>query len=267
MKHHPSPHPCFRLIGTGVLSLMALAWAAHGFAAQAERNVSCQATSAAHITPVLELYTSEGCSSCPPADRWLSSFKTQARQGQVVAMAFHVGYWDHIGWVDRFAAPAYTQRQRQQAQRLGLRNVYTPQMLLSGSDWPQWRRTPVASFANNREKAEVAIHMQGQQDNGLSVRALVSPLPDKQRAWSGFWALTEDGHSSRVGAGENAGEHLQHDFVVRGFEPLPVLTGTQSLRLSVSKTPLPHGVTQRVNLVVTDPESGKILQALALICV
>ena len=66
----------------------------------------CQARSAATLTPVVELYTSEGCSSCPPADKWLSTLKDDAAKGRVVAQAFHVGYWDYIGWVDRFASPA-----------------------------------------------------------------------------------------------------------------------------------------------------------------
>ncbi len=69
----------------------------------------CQAQSSGPtITPVIELYTSEGCSSCPPAERWLSTLKSQAQQGHVVVQAFHVGYWDYIGWADRFAKPAFT---------------------------------------------------------------------------------------------------------------------------------------------------------------
>ena len=76
---------------------------------------ACKAESAAVIAPGIELYTSEGCSSCPPADRWLSTLKADAGNGGAVVQAFHVGYWDHIGWVDRFAAPAHTARQRQLA--------------------------------------------------------------------------------------------------------------------------------------------------------
>ena len=97
-------------------SLAAFLFAAFSFAtAHAAGDASapaapCRAQSGASRIPVIELYTSEGCSSCPPADRWLSQLKTAASQGKVVAQAFHVGYWDYIGWVDRFASPAYTTR-------------------------------------------------------------------------------------------------------------------------------------------------------------
>src|SRR3569832_721519 len=83
----------------------ALAAASVISSAIAAPNEACQARSPATLTPVVELYTSEGCSSCPPADRWLSALKDDAAKGRVVAQAFHVGYWDYIGWADRFASP------------------------------------------------------------------------------------------------------------------------------------------------------------------
>jgi hypothetical protein len=89
---------------------------------------ACSVQSGPNLTPVLELYTSEGCSSCPPADKWLSGLKPAAAEGKVVVQAFHVGYWDDIGWVDRFASPAHTARQREIAAANGLRNIYTPQL-------------------------------------------------------------------------------------------------------------------------------------------
>ncbi|MGH8858585.1 MAG: DUF1223 domain-containing protein, partial [Polaromonas sp.] len=96
----------------------------------------CTVTSGPTITPVIELYTSEGCSSCPPADKWASSLKDKG----LVVQAFHVGYWDYIGWVDRFAAPAYTARQREIAARNNLRSIYTPQAVLNGRDLSNWSR-------------------------------------------------------------------------------------------------------------------------------
>ena len=92
----------------------------------------CQAESQATLTPVIELYTSEGCSSCPPADLWLSGLKDAAAGGRAVVQAFQVGYWDYIGWVNRFASPVHTARQRQVAawntatrtQRPGLARVF-----------------------------------------------------------------------------------------------------------------------------------------------
>ena len=81
---------------------------------------------------VVELYTSEGCSSCPPADRWLSTLKAPVAQGRVVVQAFHVGYWDYIGWKDRFASKEGTERQRLYARALKQRYVYTPEMVVDG---------------------------------------------------------------------------------------------------------------------------------------
>lgn len=106
-------------------------------------NPSCETRSGERLTPVVELYTSEGCSSCPPADQWLSTLKGKS----VVAQAFHVGYWDYIGWVDRFAKPQHTERQRQLAVANGLRSIYTPKWCAMGGTggvtWvrPPWRRT------------------------------------------------------------------------------------------------------------------------------
>ncbi|RZI98774.1 MAG: DUF1223 domain-containing protein, partial [Haliea sp.] len=94
------------LFATKFIAITALlTWAAASFGMQNQ----CTAHSGPRVTPVLELYTSEGCSSCPPADQWASGFKGK----DLVVQAFHVGYWDYIGWIDRFAAPAYTLRQRQ----------------------------------------------------------------------------------------------------------------------------------------------------------
>ena len=82
---------------------------------------------------VLELYTSEGCSSCPPADRWLSGLKQDDRLWrEIIPIAFHVDYWNYIGWQDRFSSPVYSERQRHYARNKGLSTVYTPGFLLNG---------------------------------------------------------------------------------------------------------------------------------------
>src|SRR5688572_7390063 len=87
---------------------------------------ACTAASPRTIVPVVELYTSEGCNSCPPADRWLSTLKAAP---DVVALAFHVDYWDRLGWKDRFASAAFTQRQANQQASTGARFSYTPQVI------------------------------------------------------------------------------------------------------------------------------------------
>ena len=183
----------------------------------------CEAESAAALVPVLELYTSEGCSSCPPADRWLSSLKPRAAAGRVVVQAFHVGYWDYIGWVDRFASPAHTARQREVASRNGLSSIYTPQLVRNGKDWRDYAR---ALEGGELARARIALHRTGED----AFEASVSPS-DGVGAWSAYWTVTEHGHTSKVKSGENAGELLQHDFVVRQYVPAGEYRGASRLTL------------------------------------
>jgi len=98
----------------------------------------CESRSAARRVALIELYTSEGCNSCPPADRWLSSLQARGfNADRMVPLAFHVDYWDYLGWRDRFAQAGFSVRQRAQAGRGGARSVYTPQLLLNGADLRQ----------------------------------------------------------------------------------------------------------------------------------
>lgn len=218
---------------------------------------ACRAESGPQRVPVVELYTSEGCSSCPPADRWLSGLKAQAAQGQVVAQAFHVGYWDYIGWTDRFAAPSHTARQRELAAARGARNIYTPQLVRDGQDWRQWDR----GLPQARVPAQASLTLV--RTGPDVVEAEVRPHAGAA-AWSAYWTVTEHGHSSKVQAGENSGELLRHDFVVRQYVPAGRYQGTQKLRLRTVPADPAH--PQQVNLVVFDPATLQPLQALSLAC-
>ena len=227
--------------------------AIHAVAAAA----TCEAVSRPLLTPVLELYTSEGCSSCPPADKWLSTLKPAAREGRVVAMAFHVGYWDQLGWVDRFALGASTSRQREVASANKLGNIYTPQLVRNGRDWRDYE----AALLLRAEPAQVRIQLAQLQPD--LVEATVEPAQAGQ-PWAAYWTVTEDGHASKVKAGENAGEFLQHDFVVRQYVPTGARSGTRKLQLRLVA---PDGSAPRAtNLVVVDPTTQRPLQALRLSC-
>jgi hypothetical protein len=219
-------------------------------------GASCQAESGASLTPVIELYTSEGCSSCPPADRWLSTLKDSAAGGKAVVQAFHVGYWDYIGWVDRFASPAHTARQKQIAGSNGLSGIYTPQVVRNGRDWREFTRP-----AAGGEPARAHIGIQrGPSD---AFEANVAPV-DPGGRWSAYWTVTEHGHSSKVKAGENAGEFLQHDFVVRQYVPAGDYQGPAQLVFRA--VPGEAGHPRQINLVVYDKATGKPLQALSVGC-
>ena len=223
----------------------------------------CAASTGAFVTPVLELYTSEGCSSCPPADKWASGFKGK----DVVVQAFHVGYWDYIGWVDRFAAPAHTARQRDLAARNRLRSIYTPQVVVNGRDLPQWRGAE-QRISSQREAAQLRIDLR--QLGADQFEAVVAPVNGAAPvpAWAAYWTVTEHGHNSKVKAGENAGEFLKHDFVVRQYTQAGEYRGADAspkklVFRSMAATP---GHERQVNLVVFDPQGGKTLQALSLQC-
>lgn len=228
--------------------------------AQAAGAAICSAQSGAVQVPVIELYTSEGCSSCPPADQWLSTLKPQAAQGRAVVQAFHVGYWDYIGWADRFASPAHTTRQRQIATVNGLRGIYTPQLVRNGQDWRDYARALPAA-GNTAEPSRAGISLQGTA--GDAFEATVTPAPDV-KSWSAYWTVTEHAHASKVKAGENAGEHLKHDFVVRQYVSAGTYSGAAKLNLRAIAADAAH--PRQINLVVFEPRSGKPLQALSIGC-
>lgn len=239
------PRAGSRLLGT---ALAACALAAPAGPAAAG---TCRAETTAQPPIVVELYTSEGCSSCPPADRWLSSLKGRA---DVLALGFHVNYWDRLGWPDRLASPEVTARQYERNRTLGRANVYTPQVIANGRDWPDWGRGlpsgPVAPAP------QATLERQGDR---VVLRVAAGTDPTRL---TGYWVVLEDGLSSRVRAGENAGRTLQHDHVVRRYVPLAPWPAARGV---VAELTEPSGPARRVAVVLADP-SGRPLQALQLGC-
>ena len=220
-------------------------------AAQAQ---ACAAESEARVPVVVELYTSEGCNSCPPADRWLSTLKDKPG---VLAAAFHVDYWDRLGWKDRFASPLYSERQAQLQAAAGARFSYTPQVLVNGADWRRWPELPAGA-------SSAPLHLMLQRD-GDRVDIKVVPTNDAGRRWSLWWAALEDGHDSDVKAGENSGVRLHHDHVVRHYGSIAPWSGPLVQRVAVPAQG-EGGRALRVIMVVTDAASGAIAQAVQLRC-
>src|SRR5262249_46590197 len=151
--------------------------------------------------PVLvELFTSEGCSSCPPADRALKFLAEQqpVNNAQIIPLAFHVDYWDHLGWKDRFSSHEYTRRQESYVERFGLDSSYTPEMVVDGqaefvgSD--TGRATKVITDAASKQKGSVSAELKGD-----IIDVSISDLPDHHPA-TVFLAVTEDGITSNVKA-------------------------------------------------------------------
>lgn len=244
-----------RLAGSLVLRMSLLVVAVPSAVAA---DTSCRVEAGARAPMVVELYTSEGCSSCPPADRWLSKLKARP---DVVALAFHVTYWDRLGWKDRFASPDYTQRQVQQQRSNGARFSYTPQVVVDGIDRPAWGASPVLDA---RASATVQVTL-ARAGDGYTARVL--PVAGAPARLAGFWAITENGHVTAVKAGENHGATLAHDFVVREYLPLTAwaANGPMTLQFSPS-TPADAAHPRQLNLVLVDADSGRPVQALKLGC-
>ena len=244
-------------------AVMALTCASALWPAMAQTSAACTARSAATVTPVVELYTSEGCNSCPPADKWLSRLKGDPN---IVGLAFHVDYWDRLGWKDRFASPAYTQRQAQQQASNGARFSYTPQVVLDGRDHQDWHSAPPPSSAKARAAATVSLAL---ARDGALVTATVQPIANAPARLAAFWAVTEDGHVTAVKAGENEGVTLPHDFVVREYKPVAAWDAQPGTPVQLSFTLAPGAAPERprsLNLVVLDASTGKPVQALKLGC-
>ena len=198
---------------------------------------TCSARSAATVPPVVELYTSEGCNSCPPADRWLSKLKADP---DVVALAFHVDYWDRLGWKDRFASAAFTARQAEQQASNGARFSYTPQVVVDGQDRKDW--PGIAMPLGNRPAAPVDVLLAREGDRVTATVAAGARSPKRLAA---YWAVTEQGHVTAVKAGENQGVTLQHDYVVRDYQTVPAVVGTAAVQRRPSPSSCRRGPMRR----------------------
>ena len=170
---------------------------------------------------LVELFTSEGCSSCPPAEQWLNS--TEARSdlwSRVVPVAFHVDYWDYIGWPDRFATREHSKRQKKYREIGRTRGVYTPGFVVGGREWRGWFRDPALKLPADFDIGSISVDA---RDGRFEARfEPVVEVPDRIElhvARLGFDFVTE------VGAGENHGRTLKHKFVVLGWSRHPMSGG------------------------------------------
>ncbi len=190
---------------------------------------------------VLELFTSQGCSSCPPADRLLTRLsKDPGLAGRVIPLAFHVDYWDYIGWQDPFASPRWSERQCEYARTFRSNRVYTPQLVVGGrtecvgSQEAMVRKqvdVVLAAPPAGRVTLETAADgLTGNGDSRLSVRA-GAEMQAAAGASLDLWVVVwETGLETRVGAGENASTTLRDDYVVRRLEKALTLPGKAGAR-------------------------------------
>lgn len=193
---------------------------------------TCTATSPANTVALVELYTSQGCSSCPPADRWLSQLQASDR---AIPLALHVGYWDYIGWKDPFARREFNERQSLLASTNKNRTVYTPGVFVQGRETPRWsdaRGFDAALKSLNATPARARIELASALD-GRVLKVDAKATGADANASQLFVALTQGGLSTQVKAGENRGELLRNDHVVREWSgPLPLAGGTVTWKVA-----------------------------------
>ncbi|MBS1823244.1 MAG: DUF1223 domain-containing protein [Acidobacteria bacterium] len=202
------------------------------------------AVSAQTRNPVLvELFTSEGCSSCPPADKLLAALQAQqpVSGAQIVVLEEHVDYWEGQGWHDRFSSSLYTNRQRGYALRLRFDDPYTPQMIVDGSTQFVGNdpSKALSSIAKAAQSPKIALDLSPPTVDGKHISSTVS-APGKQPLPHGdlYAALVDLADTTEVKGGENRGKHLDHVSVARSFQRIGKLQdlskGPVSFRLSVS---------------------------------
>lgn len=199
---------------------------------------------------LIELFTSEGCSSCPPAEKWLGQWRKDPRLWkEVVPVAFHVDYWDKLGWPDRFARLAFTARQRQYSAAWG-QSPYTPGLVVNGQEWRSYRRGKLPA-----PTAECGILKASAIDGSITLT--FSPARDfkggtAHASWLGMGLVTE------VKRGENAGRSLRHDFVALRHVAVPLIESNNAWSAHVSDFEAPSEASALIVWVETD---GRPVQA------
>ena len=212
-------------------------------------------------TAVVELYTSEGCSSCPRADRWLSQLVTTPRDDlDLLALAFHVDYWDYLGWKDRFSSADYTRRQRMLGANNQQRTIYTPEFFVNGMEARGASNVLEKIQQANQQTAPLDLQLTVSRDNTELVVELHSPA---ERGTIGQihhrYLVYENNLSTDVKRGENSGKVLHHQQVVRYMSPAQSLQVDNQHRIVID--PAWQAENIGVAVLVTSPGELHYLQA------
>ena len=230
---------------------------------------ACDAHSGPNTAALVELYTSEGCSSCPPADKQLSRLRQALDPAaEVVPIALHVGYWDYIGGKDPYAQAAFGERQSWLVRANQHKTVYTPQFFVGGTELRAWRgglRDEVRQ--RNARPAAAAIRVRASiASNGAL--ALMAEATARARAEPAalYLALAEGGLVSKVTRGENGGVTLAHDHVVREWiGPVRLTDGAARVQRDIALPAAWSRARLEVVAFVQDEGTGGVLQAVSAI--
>jgi len=207
---------------------------AHSYQNQQFKSQSSQVS-------LIELFTSEGCSSCPPADHWLNDLQTKKNLWKdFVPVAFHVDYWDYIGWKDIYAKPKHTERQRLYALENREPSVYTPGVRAEGKEWRNWRRANLEKLADIDRQQIGVLNIDVSEDGTFAANfnvaegKTVDQLSSKGKPYFLTVALLGMGISTQVQRGENQGKTLDHDFIVLNSQDYEISNSSWKGRLPTS---------------------------------
>jgi hypothetical protein len=217
-------------------------------------------------TAVVELYTSEGCSSCPRADRWLEKLVTTPQQNlDLLALAFHVDYWDYLGWKDRFSNADYSKRQRVLGANNRQRTIYTPEFFVNGKEARGSANILKKIRQSNQQPAPLTLQLTVSRDQSelvvvVQVVAVQTPSElDNGESIHHRYLVYENKLSTDVKRGENSGKVLHHEQVVRYMSPAQSLLAENQHRIAID--PAWQAENLGVAVLVTSVAAQRYLQA------
>jgi hypothetical protein len=200
----------------------------------------CASHSPSHRVALVELYSSEGCNSCPPADNWLSQWKNSGATQSIVPLALHVDYWNSLGWTDRFSQHRFTERQQTLTDLAGGHTIYTPEIFVSGRELRSWSQrdsfqSRIGKVVAEPAQANVALELKPHAKGAFSVDAqFTSKATDTTGSLNAYVAVYQNALNSQVRAGENSGATLHHERVVRQWiGPVPLVAGNAQIRRDI----------------------------------
>ncbi len=237
----------FPIWAAGALTLFA-GWAVHAGEPVVWRSGPKQ-------TALLELFTSEGCSSCPPAEKWLSGLTNNPALWQdVVPVEFHVDYWDNLGWTDRFASPDYTARQQRYAELWKHSTVYTPGFVLNGTEWRMGFGG--GGFPKGDRSISGVLEVKPLTTNSLSVKYVIDAANPRTGSLEVTAAWLGSDTVSDIRRGENAGSRLHHPFVVLRTTTLPLQLHEGTATAVVQLPRIPRENSARLGIAVWVSREG-----------
>jgi hypothetical protein len=209
------------------------------------------ATSGKEHVQLVELFSSESCSSCPPADQYASSLKSRTGLWtRFVPIVFHVDYWNHLDWKDGYSSDAMTRRQQQLASTWLQPAVYTPAFVVDGKEWRSWRSKPTPETTKG-EAFKLSVY---KTDAG-HVEVVAEGLP-KSSGFEIFFAELGMGLVTKVSSGENSGKTLTHDFLVLNWDHKELTTKSTSATFSIGAKPSTGAKENRRAVVAWIQRSG-----------